>query len=131
MRGTRSFSAKHLLAVIAIGLIAGYGAFALTAQASYSVLMPPECRLVVAPGFDLLTGLPHGMTIECAQLTGLGGQLPVAQVIPMTPDLASRRAIPVPLGSAIGAVLALGVLLIRKVRGSSEQQAEAGSALQP
>lgn len=117
------------MAVIAIGLIAGYGAFALTAQVSYSDPMPPECRLVVAPGFDLLTGLPHGMTIECAQLTGLGGQLPVAQASPMTPDLASRRAIPVPLGSGAGVALAFAVLAVRKARRSSGQAETAGSAV--
>ena len=118
------------MAVVAIGLIVGYGAFALTAQVSYSDLMPPECRLVVAPGFDLLTGLPHGMTIECAQLTGLGGQLPVAQASPMTPDLAGRRAIPVSLGFAVGVVLALCVLAVRRVRRSSGQGEASGSAVQ-
>lgn len=128
MPGTRSV-AKPLLAVLAIGLVVGYAAFLLTAQASYSALMPPECRLVIAPGFDLLTGLPHGMTSECAQLNGLGGQLSVAQATPMTPDLANRRAIPLPLGFAVGATLAVVVLAVRRARRSSEYEAEAGTVV--
>jgi hypothetical protein len=116
--GTRSF-AKPLLALLAIGLVVGCSAFLLTAQAAQP-LMAPECRPVVEAGFDPISGLPHGATIECAQLTGLGGQVPVAQVIPMTDDLASRRAIPVPLGFAIGAVLALGSLAMYHARRPSE-----------
>jgi hypothetical protein len=117
------------VAVVAIGLVVGYGTFALTAQESYSALMPPECRLVTAPGFDLFTGLPHGMTIECAQLTGLGGQLPVAQASPTPPDLAGRRAVPVPLGFAAGVVLAVGVLAVRRVRQASNDRESARSAM--
>jgi hypothetical protein len=129
--GTTSLPIRQLVAVVAIGLIAGYGAFALTAQVSYSDLMPPECRLVVAPGFDLLTGLPHGTTLECDQLTGSGGQVPVAQLVAMSDGLASRRAIPVPLGFAAGVALAVAVLAIRKARRSAELGAASGSAVRP
>ena len=88
---TIPLSARQVLAVLAIGLVIGYGAFLVTGQESDTLLLPPECRLSVAAGFDPITGLPHGSTVECAQLTGSGGQLPVAQVNPMTSDLASRR----------------------------------------
>jgi hypothetical protein len=129
---TRWFSVKQLVAVLAIGLVIGYGAFAVTGQESDRLLLPPECRLVVAAGFDPITGLPHGATVECAQLTGLGGQLPVAQVNPMAPDLASRRAIPVPLGLVVGVGLAFGVLAVRKVRRQpSDDHVVASSAKQP
>lgn len=119
MPPTRWFSTKQLLGVGLVGLAVGYGAFLMTSQASQSSIMPPECRAAVEAGFDPFSGLPHGMTIECAQLTGLGGQVPVAQVFPMSDELASRRAIPVPLGFVVGVAVALGVLAIHRVRSSS------------
>jgi hypothetical protein len=108
-------SMRQLMLVGLVGLMVGFGAFLLTAQASQA-LMPPECRLAVAAGFDPLSGLPHGATIECAQLTGAGGQVPVAQANPMSDALASRRAIPVPLGFAAGGALMLIGLAVRRVR---------------
>jgi hypothetical protein len=123
MRRTQWFSVRHLLAVGLVGLAVGWGAFLLTGQAAQP-LMAPGCRSVVEAGFDPITGLPHGATIECGQLTGLGGQVPVAQVIPMGEDLAMRRAFPILGGVAVGGALALGVLAIRKVRTPRSRAAE-------
>ncbi|MHB8397875.1 MAG: hypothetical protein ACYDCI_02950 [Candidatus Limnocylindrales bacterium] len=107
------FSVQQLALACLVGLIVGFGAFLLTAQASQD-LMNVGCLPAVEAGFDPLTGLPHGARIECAQLTGAGGQIPVAQDIPMSADLATRRAIPVPLGFAVGAGL---VLIVSTVSG--------------
>ena len=115
MEQRRWFSIRQVIVACLVGLIVGYGVFLLTAQASQA-LMPPECQPTVEAGFDPLTGLPHGATIECAQLTGLGGQVPLAQVIPMSADLATRRAIPVPLGFVVGAGLVLFMPIVRGAR---------------
>jgi hypothetical protein len=105
--------------VALVGLVVGCGAFLVTAQASQDQVIS-SCTSTIQPGFDPLTGLPHGATFECAQLTGLGGQVPVEQTDPTPADLASRRAIPVPLGFVLGVALMLIGLTIRRVRLGSE-----------
>ena len=111
----RWFSMRQLVLAGIIGLVVGYSAFLLTAQATQSI-MPPECRTTVDAGFDPVSGLPHGQTIECGQLTGLGGRIPVAQVYLMSDTLAGRRAIPVPVGFVIGGALTLIGLTVRRAR---------------
>jgi hypothetical protein len=115
----RSFSARQLLLVALVGLVVGYGAFLVTAQASQDQAIS-SCTSTLQPGFDPLTGLPHGAAFECAQLTGLGGQVPVEQTEPIPADLVSRRAIPVPLGFVLGAAVILIGLTIRRARLGSE-----------
>jgi hypothetical protein len=56
------------------------------------------------PGFDPLTGEPHGRSFRCI------GSGPLISSSP-EPDLSSRRAIPVPLGFLLGAAAAGLVLL--------------------
>ena len=114
MEQRRWFSVRQLALACLVGLIVGYGAFLLSAQASQDPVNV-GCVPALETGFDPLTGLPHGATLECAQLTGAGGQIPVAQDIPMPAGLASRHAIPVPLGFVVGAGL---VLLVPTVRGA-------------
>lgn len=115
----RWFSIRRLILVGVVGLAVGYGAFLLTAQASQEI-MNVGCIPSVDAGFDPLTGLPHGATLECAQLTGAGGQIPVAQDIPMPAGLASRHAIPVPLGFVVGAGSVLLVSTVSRGRRRSD-----------
>ena len=121
----RMFSTRQLLAAAFVGLVVGYGAFLLTAQAPQALHIP-ECIPAVDAGFDPLTGLPHGATIDCAQLTGAGGQTSVAQSQAMPAELASRRAIPVPVGFAVGGAGALVGLSIVRVRRRHEDDKWAG-----
>ncbi|HVA75763.1 MAG TPA: hypothetical protein VNF71_14485 [Acidimicrobiales bacterium] len=70
---------------------------------------------VLNAGFDPLTGLPRGWTLNCPQSHPDGTQTSVTQDVPMSTDLASRRAIPVPRGFVVGAGL---VLIISTVGGA-------------
>jgi hypothetical protein len=124
----RWFSVRQVFAAALVGLVAGYGAFLLTAQTPQELRIP-ECLQAVAAGFDPWTGSPHGATMECAQLTGAGGQIPVVQPPePMPPELASRRAIPVPLGFAVGGALTLVGLAVARARRQPEDDEWADSA---
>ncbi|MGH2513034.1 MAG: hypothetical protein ACRDGQ_10130 [Candidatus Limnocylindrales bacterium] len=102
----RLVSVRILLLACAVGLVVGFGAFLLTSQDAG----PPViswCLPAAQPGFDPLTGMPHGASFNCPQLTGLGGQISVPQDVPMVANLAARRAIPVPVGVLAGAALSL------------------------
>lgn len=120
MRAPRWFSAKEVVLAALVGLLVGYGAFLLTAQDSQDLVIS-SCTSVLQPGFDPLTGLPHGASFDCPQLTGLGGQVPVRQDDAAPAELATRRAVPVPLGFVLGAAAVLLVLTAaRRVRRESE-----------
>ena len=123
----RWFSTRELLAAALVGLVVGCGAFLLTAQASQAIHIP-ECIPTADAGFDPLTGLPHGATFECAQLTGSGGQTSVVPALSMPPELAGRRAIPVPLGFAVGGTAALVGLTIARRRRRDDGDDWSGSA---
>jgi len=89
-----------------VGLIVGFGAYLPTATAS-QMLHTPECIFRQEAGFDLWTGLPHGATLECSEVRPDGSHPIVTQDYPIPADLAARRAIPVPLGFAAGALVVL------------------------
>jgi hypothetical protein len=98
-----------------VGLVVGIALFSLTSQVrllyTYST---PICQQganldVDKPGFDPLTGQPHGRTFHCA---GSGR----AMTFSPDPELASRWAIPVPVGFVLGASAAGLVLLIDERR---------------
>jgi hypothetical protein len=98
---------------LVVGLVVGYGVFVI------SGIGPDEkvismCNPVVTAGFDPLTGLPHGWTLDCPQLHPDGTQTAVRQSIPMSADFASRRAIPVPVGFVLGAGLVLLAPVVRR-----------------
>jgi hypothetical protein len=118
---SRRFSVRELMLAGVVGLIIGCAAFLLTAQTP--ALLTIDCSPGVSAGFDPLTGSPH-VSINCAGLNGPGGQSPVAQVLAMPPDLASRRAIPVPLGFVLGLGLTFGSLAAHRARGPSEPGAD-------
>ena len=96
-------------AVLAGAVIIGIASFWLTSSTpSYSYL-GPICfsGIVREPGFDPWTGEPHGLTYRCTNDLPVG--IPGTRDVTESPpdDLASRRAIPIPAGMALG-VLALG-----------------------
>ena len=118
MEQRRWFSVRQLALACLVGLIVGYSAFLLTAMGPDEKVIS-MCNPVLNAGFDPLTGLPHGWTLNCPQLHPDGTQTSVTQDVPMSADLASRRAIPVPLGFVVGAGL---VLLVPTVRGALKRR---------
>jgi len=102
----RWFSVQQLAVACLVGLIVGFGAYLLTATTSAQPHFP-ECLFRPEAGFDPWTGQPHGATEDCAQLVGDGSTKVVTQNYPIPADLAARRAIPVPLGFGVGALLVL------------------------
>ena len=107
------FSVQQLVLACLVGLIVGFGAFLPTAMDSQDQVLS-MCYPGLMAGFDPWTGMAHGTTLHCPQLNVDGTQSSVTQYIPMPPDLATRRAIPVPLGFAVGAGL---VLIVSTVTG--------------
>jgi hypothetical protein len=94
-------------AALAAGLL-----FLMTSWHELYTISGPVCqdRTLVAPGFDPWTGMPHGVRVTCPQLdpTTHEGTLP--------PDLVGRQAIPVPVGGAVGAGIAVLVLAVTQRR---------------
>ena len=115
MEQRRWFSVRQLALACLVGLIVGYSAFLLTAMGPDEKIIS-MCNPGLNAGFDPLTGLPHGWTLNCPQLHPDGTQTSVTQEVPMPADLASRRAIPVPLGFVVGAGLVLLAQTVRRTR---------------
>jgi hypothetical protein len=99
-----------------VGLVAGIAAFELTS----TVPLPAYggfCTPVANAGFDPWTGLPHGPTLACTARPVANPTMPVVTTEGVIePDLAARRAIPVPLGFVLGAGLVLVVSAAAGVR---------------
>ena len=99
--------------VVIIGAVVGAVLFAVTSEAhqlpGHSGLICPRQTYIPEPGFDLLTGEPHGWTERCAN-SGFGWTEPPSA------ELAARRAIPVAVGFLIGVAAAGGVLLMARRR---------------
>jgi len=96
------------------GLLVGVVAFAFTGSYPQVGYLGPLCRSdeVRAAGFDPWTGLPVGGIYRCDPT--FPGDLPSHLVpLPVPEDLVGRRAIPVPVGFAVGAVLSLVLLRMR------------------
>lgn len=71
---------------------------------------------VVGEGFDPWTGFPHGRSFTCDP-AAFGGSRAATYVVSALPDdVVDRRAIPLPVGLAIGGLLAGGMLLLRDRR---------------
>jgi hypothetical protein len=99
-----------------VGLFAAFAAFELTSTvplAAYGGF----CKPVANAGFDPWTGLPHGPTLACTAGPVPNPSLPVLTTEGVIePDLAARRAIPVPLGFVLGAGLVLVVSAVAGIR---------------
>src|SRR5688572_26490212 len=65
-------------------------------------------------GFDAWTGLPHGSTIEYRQTPFSLARAPHTDDVPV--ELRDRRAIPLPVGFAVGVAVVLVVAEQRRTR---------------
>ena len=119
MEQRRWFSVRQLAIACLVGLIVGYGAFLLTAMGPDEKVIS-MCYPALNAGFDPWTGMPHGTTLNCPQLSIDGTQHSVSQYVPMSADLVTRRAIPVPLGFVVGAGLMLLVSTVSRARRRSD-----------
>jgi hypothetical protein len=101
-----------LILAFVIGAIVGIGAFQLTSMWSSGIYIG-FCSPTLKAGFDPWTGSPHGNTLDCAPISSNSGSGTVLTQPgstlqqPTPPEIASRRAIPVPLGFMVGAGLVL------------------------
>jgi hypothetical protein len=68
--------------------------------------LSPYAMNLELSGFDPWTGQPHGWTYQ-EDPHGLGGRIDRAGPVPA--DIVGRRAIPLPLGFAVGALLGVGL----------------------
>ena len=105
------------VAPLVVGVLAGWGAYALTAQHQQHGYLGPLCRgaEVSGDGFDPWTGDPIGATYVCEQLFP---DSPPTHLVTSPPpdDLVGRRAIPVQVGFAVGFVGTALLLWLRRRR---------------
>ena len=122
------FSYRRLAAAVAVGAAVGLGAFELTGQGPPAVL-PTFCQATAQAGFDPWTGVPHGLTLHCPPDSGQAAgttddirpQTTFVESIP--PEIAGRRAVPVPLGFILGGRIVLLWPLKRRGVFSEQQSA--------
>ena len=114
---TRRVRLSWLAGPLVVGVLAGLGAFALTAQHQQYVYLGPLCRSneVRAAGFDPWTGQPIGSIYVCEQTHP---DDPPTHLVtgPIPDDLLGRRAIPVQAGFAFGFVATALLLWLRRRR---------------
>lgn len=115
-------------AVVVGAFIIGIAGFWLTSDTPRYSYLGHLCMtgIVREPGFDPWTGDPHGLTFRCTNdLPGLGdgGTHDVTEAPPV--DIAGRRAIPVPVGTAL-ALLFLGGLAVYNERRGGAFTTDAG-----
>ena len=93
---------KSIAVVVLAGVVTALVLFGVTGgSATYSYL--GFCGPTVAPGFDPWTGEPHGGIFRCTRIDG-----PITIEPGEVPDdLIGRRAVPLPVGFALGAFIAL------------------------
>ena len=107
----------RLLGGFALVVIAGVGiGFTLFAVTSFhpniGYLGPGGVVDDVKEGFDLWTGLPHGRSYRYDPESIAHGASELIQSAPPPADMQGRRAIPLPVGFAIGSGAAAGTLLL-------------------
>lgn len=107
-------SAPRSLAIIVVaGALFGLGLFAATSQAQHLAghtgLICPTQTYIQTPGFDPLTGEPHGWTERCTD-TGFGWTEPPGV------ELAARRAVPLPVGFLVALAVAGAVMIVVRRR---------------
>jgi hypothetical protein len=102
---------RRVVLIVLGGLVLSVAAFSVTSYASYKYLGGPDMVYLAYPGFDPLTGLPRGVVIEGTVVDGQGGSTRVTHES-MPPDMVGRRAIPLPVGFAIGVIVMIGVLAV-------------------
>lgn len=98
-------SKASIAAVVLAGCVTAGALFVVTSWTSiYGYLGPLRAQEVAAPGFDAWTGVPHGRTYDCTPLDGTATRR-VTTGVP--DDLIGRRAVPLPVGFAVGGFIAL------------------------
>ena len=106
-------------AVLVGALIIGIASFWLTSSTPVYSTLGHFCMsgIVREPGFDPWTGEPYGMTYQCTNdlpdLVDVGTR----DVTESPPDdIAGRRAIPIPAGTAFGMLVLGGLAVLSKRR---------------
>ena len=115
-----TWRARWVAASLFVGVVTGWGAFALTAQHQQYGHLGPLCRgaEIRGEGFDPWTGDPIGATYVCDPTHP--SDRPSHQVTePPPPDLVGRRAIPVQVGFAVGSAATAVLLWARRRRVTS------------
>jgi hypothetical protein len=130
LRRVTRLAAATLCAGLAIGLV-GFG---LTASHPPYFYLGPLCATanVQLPGFDPWTGLPQGRIYVCNETyirddgTTVVGPPPRIVADPIQDELVGRRAIPLPIGFVVGALisapLVVGLDLIRRRQSGSRHR---------
>ena len=108
-RWTRSISV-----VVLAGMVTAIALFVLTSvteiHASFGSGVGKQ--VVAMPGFDPWTGEPHGRIFDCKPIDGSA----TTRITEEPPDdLIARRAVPLPVGFALGVVIALAWLTARSI----------------
>ena len=101
--------------VVVGGLLISIAAFSVTSYENVPKLIGPLGEFRAYPGFDPWTGLPHGWVIDVGDPTT--GEIKTIE--PMPPDMVGRRAAPLPVGFAVGALVTIGVLAVRSRKARS------------
>jgi hypothetical protein len=99
--------------VIFVACVFGWLAFSITSSAPPErVHSNPVCVGIVEydAGFDPWTGLPHGRFYTCPPAPGADPTMYFQVAVP--DELIGRRAIPLPIGFALGAILAGGIWVL-------------------
>ena len=113
--GSRLRRWKSSIAVVALGgVVTAIALFGVTSQVEKYGYLGPLCAIrdVAHPGFDLWTGEPHGRVYDCAPIDGSA----TTRVTAAVPDeLIGRRAVPLPVGFAVGAFIALVWLTVGSI----------------
>ena len=98
--------AVWIATLVLSGVITAIALFGVTGWTPTYGYLGPLCqtRTVIQPGFDAWTGEPHGRTFECADILN-GGAITLVEDEPPD-DLIDRRAVPLPVGFALGVTVA-------------------------
>jgi len=127
------FTIRQLVLAVVVGLVVGVSVFEVTGITGPDLYMG-FCYPTIRSGFDPLTGLPHGVTLYCPTIPNQP-KPPSTIVVPMSPEFAARRALPVPIGLLLGggSVLLLASLKNsrRQRRGSDRSSSAAGRGERP
>jgi hypothetical protein len=116
-RVTLMLSSLRLGALLLVGgLLVGLAAFWGTSQVPVRTSLGPpvgQCpgETLREPGFDIWTGEPHGGAVVVSDCFDPSGPTRVVTSEPPV-DLVGRRAIPLPLGTLLGALLLYALMRV-------------------
>ena len=115
-------SVQAIALVLLGGVILSLALFWVTSLTPTYRYIGPLCaiRTVQYPGFDAWTGEPHGRTYDCTEIFDGSGVTRITAEVPA--ELAGRRAVPLPLGFAIGAITTMLALVVASTRGNRRER---------